>query len=99
LVSFERKLFSGCGSVEFRKVSLLRTFWGFTGGNYIFSYIFSHIRAHMGKQVKLRRVGGSLVLTLPRAIAEYLGFAEGDYLELEPIGPSEIRVRKVQQHE
>lgn len=44
---------------------------------------------------KLREVGGCLVITIPRPIANLYKFKAGDMFELEPIGINELKLRKV----
>ena len=43
---------------------------------------------------KLRDVSGSLVLTIPKQVCALYGFQDGDTMEIEPIGPGELRIRK-----
>ena len=38
--------------------------------------------------------GESLAITIPRQIAELHGIKEGDYMEFEPIGTGEFKIRK-----
>jgi antitoxin component of MazEF toxin-antitoxin module len=44
--------------------------------------------------VKLRRVAGSLVITVPKVILRGLKFKDGDRLLLEVASPTQLRVTK-----
>ncbi len=48
----------------------------------------------MGKKVKLRRVASSLVVTIPKDIAEALNWKEGDAIEITVTGPKAIQLSK-----
>jgi len=48
----------------------------------------------MGKKVKLRRVASSLVVTIPKDIAEALNWSEGDQREIVITGPRTIQLSK-----
>ena len=51
----------------------------------------------MGIKRKVRMCGKSLAITIPRQIAELHGIREGDYMEFEPIGTGEFKIRKVKE--
>jgi len=44
---------------------------------------------------KLRNVGDSLVISIPKQLCAVYNFAEGDYFIIEPIGISELKLKKV----
>ena len=46
---------------------------------------------------KLREIGGSLVITIPKQVCELYKFNPGDEFDLEPIGVGELRLRKKMQ--
>ncbi|MHC1585714.1 MAG: AbrB/MazE/SpoVT family DNA-binding domain-containing protein [Candidatus Syntropharchaeia archaeon] len=48
----------------------------------------------MGRRVKLRSVGDSLVVTIPRSIADALGWERGDQIEIEITGPRSVALKK-----
>jgi antitoxin component of MazEF toxin-antitoxin module len=48
----------------------------------------------MTLRIRVRRTGKSLAITIPKAVAELHNIAIGDSLEIEPIGPGELRLRK-----
>jgi antitoxin component of MazEF toxin-antitoxin module len=43
---------------------------------------------------KLREIGGSLVITIPKQLCDLYRFKNGDMLSIEPICIGEIRIRK-----
>jgi len=45
---------------------------------------------------KLREIGGSYVITIPKQVCDLYGFRNGDKMSIEPIGVGELRLRKVQ---
>ena len=47
----------------------------------------------MGKTIKIRRSGNSLVMTIPHAIAEMFDLQDGRGVELEAQGIDSFRVR------
>lgn len=49
----------------------------------------------MSKIVKLRMVGGSLVITIPKHIIDGLSWIEGDKLELEISKNNTVSLKKV----
>jgi len=46
-------------------------------------------------QRKLRKVSGCLVLTIPKQVADLYKFKAGDNIEIEPIGISELKIKKI----
>ncbi len=50
----------------------------------------------MGIKRKVRMCGESLAITIPSQIAELHNIHEGDYMEFEPIGSREFRIKKVE---
>ena len=44
---------------------------------------------------KLREIGGSIVITIPRQVCDLYKFNPGDKISIEPIGTGELRLRKV----
>lgn len=44
---------------------------------------------------KLREIGGSYIITIPKQVCDLYKFNPGDEFELEPIGTNELRLRKV----
>lgn len=48
----------------------------------------------MAKQVKIRKVGDSMVVTIPKSIAESLSWDLGDQLEMGITGPKSIQLTK-----
>jgi len=51
----------------------------------------------MGIKRKVRICGESLAITIPSQIAELHNIKEGDYMEFEPIGTGEFKIRKVKE--
>jgi hypothetical protein len=49
----------------------------------------------MGIKRKVRYCGESLGITIPSQIAEFHDIKEGDYMEFEPIGSGEFKLKKV----
>jgi len=45
---------------------------------------------------KLREIGGSYVITIPKQVCMLYNFSPGDDISIEPIGVGELRLRKVQ---
>jgi len=48
---------------------------------------------YMGKKIKIRKSGNSLIMTLPSSIAEMFGLEEGGMVELEAMGIDSFRVQ------
>jgi bifunctional DNA-binding transcriptional regulator/antitoxin component of YhaV-PrlF toxin-antitoxin module len=44
---------------------------------------------------KLREISGCLILTIPKQIADLYKLKAGDYIEIEPIGITELKIKKV----
>ena len=44
---------------------------------------------------KLREIGGSIVITIPRQVCDLYKFNPGDRIGIEPIGNNELRLRKL----
>lgn len=51
----------------------------------------------MGIKRKVRICGESLAITIPSQIAELHGIKPGDYMEFEPIGYGEFKLKKVKE--
>ena len=51
----------------------------------------------MGIKRKVRICGESLAITIPSQIAELHDIKEGDYMEFEPIGYEEFKLKKVKE--
>ena len=49
----------------------------------------------MGIKRKVRVCGESLSITIPKQIAELHNINAGDYIEFEPIGYGEFKIKKV----
>jgi hypothetical protein len=49
----------------------------------------------MGIKQKVRMCGESLAITIPSQIAELHNIIVGDYMEFNPIGNGEYRIKKV----
>ncbi len=47
----------------------------------------------MGKIVKVRKSGTSLIITITKEIAELFNIKEGTELEIEPMGMASFRVK------
>ena len=47
----------------------------------------------MGKIVKLRKSGKSLIITMPMAICEMFNFKEGSEIELEPFTSNSMQLK------
>jgi len=43
---------------------------------------------------RLREIGGSYAITIPKQVCDLYSFKPGDLLEIEPINMSELRLRK-----
>jgi len=43
---------------------------------------------------RLREIGGSYAITIPKQVCDLYSFKPGDLLEIEPINTSELRLRK-----
>ena len=48
---------------------------------------------YMGKQIKVRKSGNSLVMTIPSSIAEMFNLLDGSVVEIEAQGIDSFRVR------
>ena len=48
---------------------------------------------YMGKQIKVRKSGNSLVMTIPSSIAEMFNLSDGSVVEIEAQGIDSFRVR------
>ena len=48
----------------------------------------------MGIKRKVRQTGESIAVTIPSQIAQLHDINEGDYLEFEPIGTGEFKIKK-----
>lgn len=46
---------------------------------------------------KVRTCGGNLAITIPSQIAQLHDIKEGDYMEFEPIGYGEFKLKKVKE--
>lgn len=46
-------------------------------------------------QRKLRQVGKSLILTVPKQVCDLYKFKAGDIIEIEPIGIAELKIKKI----
>ena len=59
--------------------------------------IYLHMNLHMFlfMKRKLREIGGSLVITIPKQVCDLYKFNSGDEFELEPIGIGELKLKKV----
>ena len=44
---------------------------------------------------KLREINGSYVITIPKQVCDLYGFKPNDTFSIEPIGNSELRLRKL----
>lgn len=44
---------------------------------------------------KLREMGGSLIITIPKQLCDLYNFKDGDMLSIEPIGISELKLKKL----
>ncbi len=51
----------------------------------------------MGIKRKVRMCGDSLAITIPSQIAELHNIKEGDYMEFEPIGSGEFKIKKMKE--
>ncbi|MCX9076223.1 MAG: AbrB/MazE/SpoVT family DNA-binding domain-containing protein [Candidatus Methanoperedens sp.] len=47
----------------------------------------------MGKIVKLRKSGKSLIITMPKSIAEMFNLKEGSQLEIEPFNSTSMQLK------
>lgn len=47
----------------------------------------------MGKKIKIRKSGNSLVMTVPSALAELFNLVEGSVVEVEAMGIDSFRVQ------
>lgn len=43
---------------------------------------------------RLREIGGSYVITIPKQVCDLYSFKPGDLIEIEPIDIGELRLRK-----
>jgi len=43
---------------------------------------------------RLREIGGSYVITIPKQVCDLYSFKPGDLIEIEPISIGELRLRK-----
>jgi len=43
---------------------------------------------------RLREIGGSYVITIPKQVCDLYSFKPGDIIEIEPISVGELRLRK-----
>jgi len=43
---------------------------------------------------RLREIGGSYVITIPKQVCDLYSFKPGDLIEIEPIAIGELRLRK-----
>ena len=43
---------------------------------------------------RLREIGGSYAITIPKQVCDLYSFKPGDLLEIEPVNMSELRLRK-----
>lgn len=48
---------------------------------------------YVGKQIKVRKSGNSLVMTIPSSIAEMFNLSDGSVVEIEAQGIDSFRVR------
>jgi antitoxin component of MazEF toxin-antitoxin module len=53
----------------------------------------------MGVRRKVRMCGESMAITIPSQIAELHDIKEGDYMEFEPIGTGEFRIKRLRNRE
>jgi hypothetical protein len=44
---------------------------------------------------KLREINGSYVITIPKQVCDLYKFKPNDIFSIEPIGNSELRIRKI----
>ncbi len=49
----------------------------------------------MGKKVKARKSGSSLILTIPADIAELMGIREGTEIEIAPLRTDSLELRVI----
>ena len=49
----------------------------------------------MGIKVRVRLCGDSLAITLPAQVARMHNIAQGDIMEISPIGSGEFKIKKV----
>ncbi len=47
----------------------------------------------MGKVVKLRKSGKSLIITIPKSIAEMFNLKEGSHVEIEPFTSNSMQLK------
>ncbi len=47
----------------------------------------------MGKVVKLRKSGKSLIITMPKSIAEMFNLKEGSQVEIEPFTSNSMQIK------
>ncbi len=65
--------------------------WTYQNNTKILYYI---IRGDiMGKVVKLRKSGKSLIITIPMAICEMFGLKEGSLVEIEPFTSNSMQLK------
>ena len=57
-------------------------------------YISIGTHSYMAKCVKLREVGDSLVVTIPRSVADALGWVKGDIIQIEVSGVRSLSLVK-----
>lgn len=48
---------------------------------------------YMGKKIKIRKSGNSLVMTVPSSLAELFNLVEGSMVEIEAMGIDSFRVQ------
>ena len=48
---------------------------------------------YMGKKIKIRKSGNSLIMTVPSSVAELFNLAEGSVVEIEAMGIDSFRVQ------
>jgi len=61
--------------------------------NHMVLYMKNHMYINMKR--KLRLIGGCLILTIPKQIADLYKFKAGDEIEIEPIGINELKIKKI----
>ena len=47
----------------------------------------------MGKQIKIRKSGNSLIMTIPSSVAEMFNLSDGSMVEIEAMGADSFRVQ------
>ena len=60
---------------------------------HIILYTILHIVFNMER--KLREINGSYILTIPKQVCDLYNFKPNDRFSIEPIGNSELRLRKI----